>query len=254
MRPGAMTAKEVLKRIVLRTCPPRLQRRLRRAYTVHQIMHDRHSREPEMALIRSLVANGSAVADIGANVGVYTKELSSAVGAKGKVYAFEPLLENYDILTALLSKGRMNNVIPFRAALGSRVTESEIVIPEMKGFLGLYWAHLAQPGDNGRREKVDVLTLDELAKRQVITHLDFVKCDVEGGELEVLRGGLDLVRSCRPAWLMEVSRETCRDVFGLFSELGYQAFVYSDRLIPVDGYRDREFSNYFFLHPQQSTS
>ena len=247
---GAMTAKKALKHAVLAICGPRATRTLRRLYTVHQILHDRHPRESEMALIPHFVRPGSAVADIGANAGVYTKELSAAVGSSGAVFSFEPLLENYDILITLLRKGHMDNVVPIRAALGSALTEAEMVVPEMDGFLGLYWAHLARPGDRGRRETVQVLTLDDLLKRKVVTPLQFIKCDVEGAELQVIRGGLDLIRACHPAWLMEVSRETSTEVFKLFAELGYQSWVFSGRLISVDGYRDGEFSNYVFTHPQ----
>jgi len=247
---GAMTAKKALKHAVLAICGPRATRTLRRLYTVHQILHDRHPRESEMALIPQFVRPGSAVADIGANAGVYTKELSAAVGSSGAVFSFEPLVENYEILTALLREGRMDNVVPIRAALGSALTEAEMVVSEMDGFLGLYWAHLARPGDRGRRETVQVLTLDDLLKRKVVTPLQFIKCDVEGAELQVIRGGLDLIRACHHAWLMEVSRETSTEVFKLFAELGYQSWVFSGRLISVDGYRDGEFSNYVFTHPQ----
>jgi len=250
MLPGAFTGKRVLKWVIFKSCRPKLQHRLRRMYSLYQIMHNTYSREPEMALIGSLVQPGDYVADIGANVGVYTRELSLAVGQKGKVYSFEPLRENYDILAALLRKARLDNVFSYRAAVGSRETQCEMLIPEMSGFTGFYWAHLASPGDKGGREMVDVLMIDELFKHRAIDHLDFIKCDVEGGELEVLRGAINLVHSHRPGWLMEVSRETSEEIFRLFHELGYQAFVYSGQLIPVDAYRDREFSNYFFLHPQ----
>jgi FkbM family methyltransferase len=200
-----------------------------------------------MTLIQSLVRSGDYVADVGANVGVYTKELSLAVGPTGKVYSFEPVSENYDILTAFAKKRRLDNVHPFRAALGLHLSEGEIVIPDMKGFTGFYWAHLSRAGEKGRRQPVKVLTLDDLFKRRVVARLDFIKCDVEGGELEVLRGGLALLAACRPAWLIEVSRDTSGEVFRLFHELGYQAHVYSDQLTRVDAYRDKEFSNYFFL-------
>ena len=247
---GGMTAKKILKHAVLAICGPRATRALRRVYTVHQILHDRDPRESEMVLIPHFVRTGSAVADIGANVGVYTKALSAAVGSTGTVFSFEPLRENYDILTTLLRKGRMDNVVPIRAALGSSSTEAEMVIPEMDGFLGLYWAHLARPGDRGRRETVQILTLDDLLKRKIVTPLQFIKCDVECAELQVIRGGLDLIRAFHPAWLIEVSRETSNEVFKLFSELGYRSWVFSGRLIPVDGYRDGEFSNYVFTHRQ----
>jgi hypothetical protein len=125
-----------------------------------------------------------------------------------------------------------------------------MIIPDSEAFIGFYLAHTAHPGDSGRRETVEMLTLDSLWKAKVIPELDFIKCDVEGAELDVIRGGLEILQSQRPAWLIEVSRESSSELFGLLFGLGYKAFVYADKLIPTDNYRDKEFSNYFFFHSE----
>jgi FkbM family methyltransferase len=244
------TVRDWLKDLIVKSFGPELQHKIRRFHTIFQIMHNRHFHEPEMALLRSLISSGDFVADIGANVGVYTIELSRIVGPKGRVYAFEPVGENYDILGALLRKARLGNVSPFRLALGSKVSEGEIIVPEMDGFTGYYWAHVAQPGDRGRKQPVNILTLDELHRRRAIERLDFIKCDIEGGELEVIHGALDLIRTQLPGWLLEVSRETSGELFRILKDLGYRAYVYNNRLIETNGYRDKEYSNYFFLHPK----
>jgi FkbM family methyltransferase len=249
MPPG----KEILKK-VLQTCSPQLQQRVRRLYLVRQVLGDRGFREPEMLVLKSLISLGDSVADIGANVGVYTKELSSLVGPLGHVYAFEPVLDNFEILQAVITKGNLSNVLSFKAALGSQPGEYEMVIPDLGGFTGYYWAHLAEAGEAGRREKAKVLTLDGLWKANKIQRLDFIKCDVEGAELEVIKGALRIIASQLPGWLLEVSRETSDEVFRLLNGFGYRAFVYDDRLVEVDGYRDKEFSNYFFLHPKSGTN
>jgi FkbM family methyltransferase len=203
-----------------------------------------------MESLKALISAGDSVADIGANVGVYTKELSSLVGPTGHVYSFEPILETFEILATVINKARLSNVSSFNAALSSQLAEHEMVIPDLGGFTGYYWAHFARTGDVGRREKVKVLTLDELWKTNTIGRLNFIKCDVEGGELEVIRGALELIRSQLPDWLLEVSRETSDELFRMLKDLGYRAFVYDNRLVETDGYRDKEYSNYFFLHPK----
>jgi FkbM family methyltransferase len=244
--------KETLKTLVLKTCSPQLQRRLRRLFLVRQVLEQRGFREPDMLALKSLVSSGDSVADIGANVGVYTKELSSLVGLAGHVYSFEPILDTFEILQAVITKAHLSNVCSFNAALGAQPAEHEMVIPDLGGFTGYYWAHLARTGDSGQRETVKVLTLDDLWKSNSIDGLDFIKCDVEGGELEVIQGGLELVRSRLPGWLLEVSRETSDAVFSMLKSIGYRAFVYDRRLVETDTYRDKEFSNYFFLHPKTS--
>lgn len=243
-----MAVKSILKQIIANCCGRELQHKIRRYYAVRQIVHGNQFREPEMQVIRSVVNLGDHVADIGANVGVYTLDFSVAVGLDGRVYSFEPVDENYDILIALVAKLGLDNVTTFHAALGSETTKGEIVIPQMDGFRGFYWAHLADPNDAGRREKVEVLKLDDLYERGAVDTLSFIKCDVEGSELEVLRGAVNIVNACRPTWLMEISRKTSVQVFDFFKDLGYEAFVYRGCLTPTNAYRDGEFSNYFFFH------
>src|SRR5262245_44379401 len=139
--------KQLAKKWLLKSCGPELRHTIRRAYILYQIMHRRHRHEPEMALTGSLVGKGDFAFDIGANVGVYTSELSRAVGPTGKVHSFEPVSENYDILTALIRKARFDNVVAHRLALGAGPAECEILIPDMDGFLGYYWAHISTQGE-----------------------------------------------------------------------------------------------------------
>lgn len=245
-------AKAFLKNLVLKTCSRRLQKRLRAFYLTQQVVQNRTLHEAEMEVLESVVRKGDSVADIGANVGAYTRELSSLVGPNGFVYAFEPMTDNYEILEAVIRKARLPNVSLFRAALGSQLGQSTMVIPDLEGFKGYTEAHFAQPGDSGRQETVEVLTLEELWKRNTIPCLHFIKCDVEGSELEVIRGGRELIQSQLPGWLLEVARKTSDDVFNLLKGLGYRAFVYNKRLTSTEGYRDKEFSNYFFFHPNSN--
>ena len=240
------TIKDITKYLIAKTCSPRLQHQIRRFYLARQVITKRDFHEVEMEVLGQLIAAGDSVADIGANVGAYTKQLSSLVANSGRVYAFEPVAANYDIFQTVIRRARLTNVLPFRIALGSKPEKREMVVPEMRGFTGYYWAHFAQPGEAG--EKVDVSTLDDLCRQGIIRNLDFIKCDVEGSELEVIQGAVQLIDSQRPAWLLEVARPTSGEIFELFHGFGYQAFVYEDGLIPTDGYRDKEFSNYFFFH------
>lgn len=241
--------KPLLKTLVVRACGPRLQQTLRRFYLTRQIINSHSFREPEIQALKSLVSKGDFVADIGANAGVYTKELSLLVGSQGKVYSFEPVSESYDVLQNVIRKAHLNNVQAFHVALGSDSKQAMIVIPELGGFTGYYWAHFAQPGDTGRSELVNVRTLDGLARESTIQRLNFIKCDVEGSEMDVLYGSTDLIQRCKPGWLIEVSHKTSTEVFSfLRDKFGYHAFVYNGRLIQTAGYRDQEYSNYFFLH------
>lgn len=242
---------QLSKRFILRICGPRLRNRLRRDYLTWQVPRGGGPREPESRALLQLIRTGDSVADLGANVGLYTMFLASLVGSNGIVYSCEPIHENFQILESVTRKTNLTNVRLFRAALGSRPGLRDMIIPvrDEFTFAGYYQAHFLEGAENGQAEEVKVLTLDELWSNGVIDHLDFVKCDVEGAELDILSGGLSLIKAQLPGWLMEVSRPTSYAVFQAFKELGYQAFVYDGNLLRTENYRDGEFSNYFFLHP-----
>lgn len=248
-----ITAKEFAKKLIVKVCSAGVQHKIRELHTVYQITRNKHFREPEMEILGRLIPAGAVVADVGANVGVYTRAFALAVGIEGRVYSFEPVGQNYAILSTLLRKTGLCNVIPFQAALGSKSKQCEMVIPQMDGFTGYYWAHVAQEGEVGRKEVVKVLSLDDLYRGGTLNRLDFMKCDVEGGELDVLHGGVELIRTQKPGCLIEVSKPTSNEVFHFFQQQGYRAFVLDRQLVETQHYRDKEFSNYFFLHPSSKT-
>ena len=126
------TGKEILKGLVLRTCSPGVQKELRRWYVVRDVLRASKHEEPEAALLPSLIRSGDSVADIGANVGYYTRQLASLVGRDGRVYSFEPLAENFEILETVVRKGHLENVRCFRTALGLQPGIRKLVIPTMK--------------------------------------------------------------------------------------------------------------------------
>ena len=74
-----------------------------------------------------------------------------------------------------------------------------------------YQARLSEQG-----LEVKLVRLDDLFQ----SGISFVKCDVEGHELEVIEGAKELIRACRPAWLIEVSH---REIEGIMRSYGYQA-------------------------------
>jgi FkbM family methyltransferase len=202
--------------------------------------------------MRTILRPGDHVADVGANVGIYTKEFSTLVGKNGAVYSFEPVADTFEILKYVATKLPFPNVNTFHAGLGDQRGQREIVIPEMEDLSGYYWAHFASPEDRGTRETVEVRTLDELWKSGTVPQLQFIKCDVEGSELEVFKGAREVLASQKPGLLVEVSKDSSKDVFSFLQSLGYGGFTYATALNPTEHYRDGEFSNYFFFHPSSS--
>ena len=92
----------VLKKIAARL-PLRIQQELKRLFFAYQIRANRFfTAEKEFAIVDRLVSPGDWVLDIGANIGQYTKRFSDLVGHSGRVIAFEPVPDTFELLTSTL--------------------------------------------------------------------------------------------------------------------------------------------------------
>lgn len=140
-------------------------------------------------LMAQMVKPGTVVFDIGANVGFYTLLASSLVGEGGRVYAFEPLAGNIDYLERHLKMNAAHNVTLFQAAVSDR-----------EGIASF------QQGDSnsmGRLDEkgtiaVEIVSLDELFFKGVLPLPDYMKIDVEGAELSVLKGARHILEKRSP--------------------------------------------------------
>lgn len=225
-------------------------------------------RESEMALLHQLVPAGSTALDIGANYGVYTHSLSQLVAAEGAVHSFEPLLVPYSILIALVKRRKLTNVTLHNVALSDVPGEATVQIPTSAGSIREYgkaWleasAHTPTSlGDSPLRVPVRTTTLDTFAETTSLRSTSFVKCDVEGAELNVLRGGEQFLARFRPVILCEVEESyTSRfgyrgtDVFSWIGERLYCVFkLTGDRIHRVD-FEHPAAGNYFFVPNEYCT-
>ena len=66
--------------------------------------------EPEIFWIKSILDSGDVAIDVGANYGLYTYNLSKAVGNKGFVYAFEPVPYTFRTLERIIKIFQLKNV------------------------------------------------------------------------------------------------------------------------------------------------
>jgi FkbM family methyltransferase len=178
---------------------------------------------PEVHILQSLVEYGSTVIDIGANVGQYSYALCQYAGPKGLVIAVEPLPETAELLRSAARRLGLP-VVVFECALSSRDGEAELLVPIIAGEKRHALASLEQHSAAGLRRRVSVRRLDDLC-REVRGRISFIKIDVEGHELEVLRGGIDTLQQHRPSLLVEIEQRhspvPIDETFAFMTSLGY---------------------------------
>jgi FkbM family methyltransferase len=129
---------------------------------------------------------GDTFLDVGANIGLMSLAAGRAVGASGRVLAFEPVPGIYALLQQNVALNQSRNISALQLALGS-CEEQRLIYDHEEINRGS--ASLVKPDDSRDGEVVPVTTLDAFMAEHHLKSLRMVKIDVEGWELEVLRGG-----------------------------------------------------------------
>lgn len=178
--------------------------------------------------VASIVSSGDTVVDVGANVGQYTVLLAGLVGAEGRVVAFEPVPRTLRVLRDVVAGLRLSNVEPVELALGDfdgRAGMQEVVDGDGLPDPGLAHLTLESPGT----ALVPVARLDSVCDELGIETCSFMKVDVEGAELLVLRGAESFLRTRRPVLLVEIDRgmsaryrASPEETLALLARLGYE--------------------------------
>jgi FkbM family methyltransferase len=196
-------------------------------------------RDLAFRVLRALVGQGDTVLDVGASFGIYTFELSRLVGQRGRVHAFEPDPLSIARLESL--RHRLRNVTVHPVALSDRSGSGTLNVPVVRGRRVGTLASLTVPSWHDGLEHiavaVDLRPLDALLPADG-PPVSFVKVDVEGHELAVLRGAAATLRSL-PAMLVEIEqRHQTTDIRATFEHIramGYIGFALGSRaLMPLD--------------------
>ncbi len=154
--------------------------------------------EGEITLFKQLIKPGMVVVEAGSNIGAHTVPIAKLVGSKGKVLAFEPQFVVFKILEANLIMNQIENAHAYHAALGSEAGMLNIApvdYTQDDNFGGIALT-------KGVGDSVAVTTLDSYN----LPRLDFLKIDVEGMEIEVLKGSYKSIAAFRPIIYVENDR------------------------------------------------
>lgn len=144
----------------------------------------------ERRLVQALVEPGDHVLDVGANIGYYLLLFQQAVGPSGAVTCIEPDADNLRELRRNITNNGFQNVRLLETAVGS-AEGSVSITPGLN-------SHVDVDSEQGRT--VRLVTVDSVVEKPV----NMLKIDVEGYELEALKGARGLLERRRPTVLLEV--------------------------------------------------
>lgn len=153
--------------------------------------------EAELRWLENICPGGEAAVDVGANCGYYSYKMARLFK---RVYAFDI---NPEILGDLRALGSSKIQI-FATGLSSQALAATLYVPVVKKVALTGWASLHRDScpdaDDHVEMPVTAIALDSLQLRS----LALIKIDVEGHELEVLRGARQTLIDCRPAVIVEI--------------------------------------------------
>lgn len=173
--------------------------------------------------------DGATFVDIGAHIGRYTLIAAKAVGGSGQVLAMEPHSENYRLLADNVALNEWQDRVKlYNTAIGT--SEGTVVLrcaaDTSTASIVESWLRVLQI-DQGSvfEEVVSMQRLEQLLRNEGIQHVDLLKIDVEGAELQVLEGATGYLRNHQIGTVIcEVHEPVVRysQVESFLSQMGYR--------------------------------
>ena len=171
--------------------------------------------------------SGDVFYDIGANVGFFSIIAAKLVGDTGKVYAFEPGEENAKSIRHNAQLNSFSQIEVIEKAVSHTSGEGQLLLAEYSGGHALATADA--PPDLAGEVTVDLVSIDDLIAQNKIKPPNFVKVDVEGAELDVLKGMRETIKTHQPTIIYEVDdgdrtgyERKYRELANFFESLNYQ--------------------------------
>ncbi len=143
--------------------------------------------------IQKTVREDDVAYDVGAHVGYFAVLMGDIVGSGGKVIAFEPRGLNLGYLQKHVSVNKCDNIKIVSKALGDRSGQAKLETRTGSGT-----GYISDTGD----EEVEITSIDELVESGALPPPTFLKIDVEGGEMAVLRGAKSVIEKQRPRMIL----------------------------------------------------
>ncbi len=195
---------------------------------------------PETLFLLEHLRSGQTALDIGSHKGVYAYWMHKRVGPAGRVIAFEPQPELAAYIARMKRAFGFDRLTIVNAALSTTAGTRDLFQPVVNPRGA---ATLEKVPGGGKTLQVSTIVLDDYLDAAGARPVHFIKCDVEGHELDVFRGGERMLSEDRPKLLFECqdfrhSEGQTRRVFQFLDRLGYEGYFFEGgKPTPVSRFR-----------------
>ncbi len=207
----------------------------------------------EFKMLLRLIGENDIIFDIGANIGWYSINIAK-LRPKCKIYAFEPIPKTYALLIENIALNESKNISTFNFGFSNENTFITFYYnPKLSGNSSIQ--NLSH-SDCIEEIKATVKKIDDYVRESKIS-IDFIKCDVEGAELFVFKGGADTIKRDKPIVFTEMLRKWCKpfnyhpnDIIKMFNSMNYKCFSIKGSFLKEFNTMTEETveTNFIFLH------
>ena len=193
-------------------------------------------------MVKRELKTGMKIIEVGANIGYYSLLEASIIGDRGKVFAIEPVVENYDLLKSNIKLNNSGNIIPYNFAISDKAGKGDFFLTDESN-----WGSMVDPESDfispsmtkklqkrhNEKITVETKTLDDFIEDEGIDEVNLIRMDIEGYEIQALNGMKKTLESSRNLRLLiEVHnkiftdpKESLGPTFDMLIDFGYKPKV-----------------------------
>jgi FkbM family methyltransferase len=189
--------------------------------------------------VKKLIQPEYTVVDIGANLGYFSRN------------SIEPVPQFFDVLDSFMK--RYNNSVRYNVALGNEEGTITMVLPKSNGMIRTGLPHIAENEEEQKQhdtKEVKIVKGSELLG--TLDCIDYIKCDIEGYELNVFKEILPLLDRHKPIVQIEIAPKNLDEMCQLFAELNFIQFGIVEGKIVQENTTQQEEGDYIFVHKSKA--
>ncbi|MCH2232342.1 MAG: FkbM family methyltransferase [Crocinitomicaceae bacterium] len=177
---------------------------------------------------KKLKKRSPVIFDCGANIGLYSLNLAKLY-PNAQIHSFEPLTYNFEIFKNNITLNSFNSIVANQLGVGSKNEELDIKFGAKKSGASLYENDFNNEGS----ETIKITTIDNYCTQNNISEIDLIKIDIEGAEMEALRGAETTLKKSKSCIIvaevieqhLKAAKSSTKEVFEFLENLGFKAFL-----------------------------
>jgi FkbM family methyltransferase len=168
-------------------------------------------------ILNNIIKNN--IIDLGAWIG--DNSIPWAMNINSTIYAIDPSEENCNFIKEMCNLNKINNVKVIQSAISDK---NEILTTNDDMF---HVSFVYNNKNNNGKNKLNAVTLDYLYNNKEIENIGYIHLDVEGMELRILQGAINIVNNYRPIVTFEqhIETENYDDILKYFTSRNYKVFL-----------------------------